>query len=63
MARSDPRDLMAEIIDIDHHLTAWRICPSGSWRDAADCRRLLARRAHLVVLLRRHGYYAPEVDW
>jgi hypothetical protein len=54
---------MAEIIDIDHHLTAWRICPSDSWRDAADCRRMLARRAHLVVLLRRHGYYAPEVDW
>ena len=63
MARSDPHDLMAEVIDIDHHLTAWRICPSGSWRDAADCRRMLARRAHLVVLLRRHGYYAPEVDW
>lgn len=63
MARSDPHDLMAEVIDIDHHLTAWRICPSGSWRDAADCRRMLARRAHLVVLLRRHGYLAPEVDW
>ena len=63
MARSDPHTLMAEIIDIDHHLTAWRICPTGSWRDAADCRRMLARRAHLVVLLRRHGYYAPEVDW
>lgn len=63
MARSDPHELMAEVIDIDHYLTAWRICPSGSWRDAADCRRMLARRAHLVVLLRRHGYYAPEVDW
>ena len=63
MARSDPHTLMAEIIDIDHHLTAWRICPTGTWRDAADCRRMLARRAHLVVLLRRHGYYAPEVDW
>ena len=63
MARSDPHTLMAEVIDIDHHLTAWRICPTGSWRDAADCRRMLARRAHLVVLLRRHGYYAPEVDW
>ena len=63
MARSDPHDLMAEVIDIDHHLTAWRICPTDSWRDAADCRRMLARRAHLVVMLRRHGYYAPEVDW
>ena len=63
MARSDPHELMAEVIDIDHHLTAWRICPSGSWRDADDCRRMLARRAHLVVMLRRHGYYAPEVDW
>ena len=63
MARSDPHELMAEVIDIDHHLTAWRICPTGSWRDAADCRRMLARRAHLVVLLRRHGYQAPEVDW
>ena len=63
MARSDPHALMAEVIDIDHHLTAWRICPSDSWRDADDCRRMLARRAHLVVLLRRHGYYAPEVDW
>ena len=63
MARSDPHTLMAEVVDIDHHLTAWRICPTGSWRDAADCRRMLARRAHLVVLLRRHGYYAPEVDW
>ena len=63
MARSDPHALMAEVIDIDHHLTAWRICPTGSWRDAADCRRMLARRAHLVVLLRRHGYEAPEVDW
>ena len=63
MARSDPHTLMAEIIDIDHHLTAWRICPTDSWRDAAACRRMLARRAHLVVLLRRHGYLAPEVDW
>ena len=63
MARSDPHDLMAEVIDIDHHLTAWRICPTDSRRDAADCRRMLARRAHLAVLLRRHGYYAPEVDW
>ena len=63
MARSDPHKLMAEVIDIDHHLTAWRICPTGSWRDAAECRRMLARRAHLVVMLRRHGYYAPEVDW
>ena len=63
MARSDPHTLMAEVIDIDHHLTAWRICPSDSWRDAADCRRMLARRAHLVALLRRHGYYAPEADW
>ena len=63
MARSDPHALMAEVIDIDHHLTAWRICPSDSWRDAADCRRMLARRAHLAVLLRRHGYLAPEVDW
>ena len=62
MARSDPHALMAEVIDIDHHLTAWRICPTGSWRDADDCRRMLARRAHLVVLLRRHGYQAPEVD-
>ena len=63
MARSDPHALMAEVIDIDHHLTAWRICPTGSWRDAADCRRMLARRAHLAVMLRRHGYQAPEVDW
>ena len=63
MARSDPHTLMAEVIDIDHHLTAWRICPTGSWRDAAECRRMLARRAHLVVMLRRHGYLAPEVDW
>ena len=63
MARSDPHELMAEVIDIDHHLTAWRICPSDSWRDADECRRMLARRAHLVVLLRRHGYLAPEVDW
>ena len=63
MARSDPHALMAEVIDIDHHLTAWRICPTGSWRDADDCRRMLARRAHLAVMLRRHGYQAPEVDW
>ena len=63
MTRTDPHALMAEVIDIDHHLTAWRICPSDSRRDAANCRRMLARRAHLVVLLRRHGYYAPEVDW
>lgn len=63
MARSDPHTLMAEVVDIDHHLTAWRICPSNSWRDADDCRRMLARRAHLVVMLRRHGCYAPEVDW
>ena len=63
MARSDPHTLMAEVVDIDHHLTAWRICPTGSWRDAADCRCMLARRAHLVVLLRRHGYQTPEVDW
>ena len=25
MARSDPHALMAEVIDIDHHLTAWRM--------------------------------------
>lgn len=63
MARSDPHTLMAEVIDIDHRLTAWRICPTDSWRDAADCRRMLARRAHLAVLLRRHGITTPEVDW
>ena len=40
MARSDPHALMAEVIDIDHHLTAWRICPTDSWRDANDCRRI-----------------------
>ena len=62
MARSDPHELMAEVVDIDHHLTAWRICPTGSRRDADDCRRMLARRAHLAALLRRHGITTPEVD-
>lgn len=61
MTPNDPRALMAEVIDIDNQITAWRICPTGSWRDADDCRRLLARRAHLVVLLRRHGITTPEI--
>lgn len=61
MTPNDPRALMAEVIDIDDQITAWRICPTDSWRDADDCRRMLARRAHLAALLRRHGITTPEI--
>lgn len=61
MTPNDPHALMAEVIAIDDQITAWRICPTDSRRDADECRRMLARRAHLAALLRRHGITTPEI--